>query len=76
MLAVVDRAEFFQQMCAGSTAAIATLGMRFVRDATTILVHGDSRATCDILLAAAAAHRQFSVIVSEGRPDNTGCVLL
>jgi len=59
-------------MCAESTSAIAKSAMRFVRDATTILAYGDSRAMCALLLAAAAADKQFSVIVAEGRPDNTG----
>jgi translation initiation factor eIF-2B subunit alpha len=56
-------------------ATIAELGERFIRKGSTVLVHGHSRVAIAILRKAAAAGKQFSVIVTEGRPDETGLTM-
>ena len=40
----------------------------------TIFVHGYSRVVCEVLLKA-ARKKHFSVIVTEGRPDDAGYTL-
>ena len=40
-----------------------------------VLVHGFSRVVLAVLLHAAKQGKYFSVVVTESRPNNAGCVL-
>ena len=53
-------------------ATIADLGARFVRPGSTLLTHGHSRVVLALLRRAASRGHQFSVVVTEGRPDEAG----
>jgi len=55
-----------------SRARIAELLCRFIRDRTTLLLHGFSRVVLACCKHAASKGRFFSVIVTEGRPGFTG----
>lgn len=68
---LVERGEDFGTVSLKSRAQIARTGSRFIRDGAVILVHGYSRVVCELLLAAAKS-KHFSVIVTEGRPDDAG----
>ena len=48
------------------------MGTKLLRDSTTVLIHGFSRCVLAVLYEAAKAGRNFSVVVTEGRPDAQG----
>jgi len=51
---------------------IAELGHPFITDGAKVLTHGYSRCVCNVLAAAAAQHKRFTVYVTESRPDGAG----
>ncbi|KAK2076372.1 hypothetical protein QBZ16_000897 [Prototheca wickerhamii] len=69
---LIERGRHFAETSKRARATIAEEGQRFIRSGFTILCHGLSRVVLAILRKAAAAGTQFSVILTEGRPDETG----
>ncbi|KAJ1452185.1 hypothetical protein M885DRAFT_467689 [Pelagophyceae sp. CCMP2097] len=71
---LLARGENFASQSVSSRERIAALGHPFVRDSAVVLVHGRSRVVTALLQKAAAAGRDFSVLVPEGRPSCAGYV--
>lgn len=69
---IIQRGNHFAKTSVRARATIAELGARFIRSGATVLVHGYSRVVLEVLRQAARRGSRFSVIVTEGRPDNTG----
>jgi len=69
---VLERGEQFSLQSANSRASIAELVDRFIADGKVLLIHGFSRVVHAVLLHAAARGKNFSVVVSEGRPNCDG----
>jgi len=69
---LIERGRHFAETSKRARATIAEHGERFIRPGFTVLCHGHSRVVLAVLRRAASAGRQFSVIVTEGRPDETG----
>lgn len=69
---VLERGEQFSLQSANSRATIAELVDRFIADGKVLLVHGFSRVVHSVLLHAAANGKNFSVVVTEGRPSCDG----
>jgi translation initiation factor eIF-2B subunit alpha len=72
---VPQRGVHFAETSTRARATIADLGARFVRPGATVLTHGASRVVLALLRRAAARGAQFSVLVTEGRPDGTGLIM-
>jgi translation initiation factor eIF-2B subunit alpha len=72
---LIERGRRFAETSQRARATIAELGERFIRPGATVLVHGHSRVALAVLRRAAAAGRAFSVLVTEGRPDQTGLTM-
>jgi translation initiation factor eIF-2B subunit alpha len=70
--AIVERAEKFVQLYINSRDKIASVGSQFIRDGSTVLVHGYSRVVLGLLVNAAMTCN-FTVLVTEGRPVGAGC---
>jgi len=68
---LLERGSHFAEASETSRAVIAEKGHAFVRDGSTVLVHGSSRVVM-CLLARAARTQDFEVLVTEGRPDCAG----
>lgn len=71
---LLKRGERFAGMSLSARAQIAEIGHSFVQDDFTVLIHGRSRVVESLLLRAARS-KQFSVIVTEGRPHEDGLSL-
>ena len=71
-LKLIERGKTFAETSRRARNIIAEHGERFVRPGSRILVHGHSRVALSILEKAAVSGQQFSVTVTEGRPDETG----
>ncbi|KAL6767098.1 hypothetical protein ACKKBG_A38570 [Auxenochlorella protothecoides x Auxenochlorella symbiontica] len=69
---LIERGRHFADTSKRARAAIAEQGQRFIRSGFTVLCHGYSRVALAVLRKAVAAGTQFNVIVTEGRPDETG----
>ncbi|CAM6087919.1 unnamed protein product [Calypogeia fissa] len=69
---LIERGERFGEISLKSRQTIANLGQEFVYDNSTILTHGFSRVVLALLKLAAQNGKHFSVVCTEGRPDNTG----
>lgn len=69
---LIERGERFGEISLKARQTIAMLGQDFVRDGCTILTHGYSRVVVSLLKLAASNGKRFSVICTEGRPQNTG----
>jgi translation initiation factor eIF-2B subunit alpha len=67
----ISRGRRFVANACKSRACIAELGTNFILDGMVILTHGRSRVVSTLLLKAAET-KNFSVVVSEGRPDCSG----
>ena len=72
---LIERGRHFAETSTRARATIAEQGERFIRSGFTVLVHGHSRVALSVLRKAALSGRQFSVIVTEGRPDETGITM-
>lgn len=68
---LIVRGERFAEMSLTCRNKIAEMGQSFVQDGQVILTHGDSRVVAKLLLRAAQT-KNFSVIVTEGRPCGSG----
>lgn len=69
---LIERGRTFAETSKRARNIIAEHGERFVRPGSRILVHGHSRVALSVLERAAMNGQQFSVTVTEGRPDETG----
>jgi translation initiation factor eIF-2B subunit alpha len=69
---LLERGEQFSLMSSNSRATIAALVDRFISDGKVILTHGYSRVVQAVLVHAAQAGKNFSVLVTEGRPNSDG----
>eukprot|EP00854_Cymbomonas_tetramitiformis_P003944 gene3944-4909_t len=69
---LTERGDKFAETSHQAKTKIAELGQRYVRDGGVILLHGFSRVALGILKQAATQGKNFSVMVTEGRPDNSG----
>lgn len=69
---LMERGERFGEISQKARRTIADLGKDFISDGSTILTHGYSRVVLALLKRAASEGRDFNVICTEGRPDNTG----
>lgn len=69
---LIERGRTFAETSKRARNIIAEHGERFVRPGSRILVHGHSRVALSVLQKAAMSGQQFSVTVTEGRPDETG----
>lgn len=72
---LIERGRYFAETSKRARATIAEQGERFIRPGFTVLCHGHSRVVLSVLRKAAASGRQFHVIVTEGRPDETGLTM-
>lgn len=68
----ITRGEQFGQISLDARQKIAELGAAFVHGGSVVLSHGFSRVVLALFRAAAAQGKHFSVILTEGRPDNGG----
>eukprot|EP01102_Stenamoeba_stenopodia_P009936 TRINITY_DN2951_c0_g1_i5.p1 TRINITY_DN2951_c0_g1~~TRINITY_DN2951_c0_g1_i5.p1 ORF type:complete len:336 (-),score=88.81 TRINITY_DN2951_c0_g1_i5:53-1060(-) len=69
---LIERGDRFIQKTDTSRQTIAELGHPFITDGARVLVHGYSRCVCNVLAAAAAQNKRFTVYVTESRPDGAG----
>lgn len=70
---LIERGEAFAATSAQARQKISALGVKLLsQEGTTVLVHGFSRCVLAVLYAAAQQGRNFSVVVTEGRPDVQG----
>jgi translation initiation factor eIF-2B subunit alpha len=69
--AIVERGEKFVKLYISAREKIATVGSQFIRDGSTVLVHGYSKVVVSLLLRAAKTCN-FTVLVTEGRPVGAG----
>jgi translation initiation factor eIF-2B subunit alpha len=72
---LIERGRQFAETSKRARVTIAEHGEKFIRPGFTVLCHGHSRVVLAVLRRAAASQRQFSVVVTEGRPDGTGAVM-
>ncbi|KAI8463744.1 MAG: eukaryotic initiation factor [Monoraphidium minutum] len=69
---LIERGNRFADISIRARQAIAELGARFIRNGSTLLTHGHSRVVLALLQRAVSQGLNFSVVVTEGRPDGTG----
>jgi translation initiation factor eIF-2B subunit alpha len=69
---VLERGEQFSLQSQNSRAAISELVDRFIADGKVLLIHGFSRVVHAVLRHAASRGKNFSCVVTEGRPNNDG----
>lgn len=71
---MIERGHQYATQSKSSRNRIAQLSESFIREGSTILTHGFSRAVLAILLRANSQGKRFTVIVTEARPDDIGYV--
>eukprot|EP00877_Chromochloris_zofingiensis_P007550 jgi/Chrzof1/3048/Cz12g09180.t1 len=69
---LIERGNLFADTSIRARQTIAELGARFVRHGQVVLTHGYSRVVLAMLQKAVSEGLNFSVVVTEGRPDGTG----
>ncbi|KAK9373473.1 uncharacterized protein V1513DRAFT_459651 [Lipomyces chichibuensis] len=69
---LVKNGGLFLDRAKASRYRIAELGLPFIQDDDTILIHSHSRAVTELLLLAARHHIRFRVFVTESRPTAEG----
>ena len=69
---LIERGNQFAETSTKARAAIAEAGARFIPGGAVVLVHGYSRVVLALLRRVQASANNFSVVVTEGRPDGTG----
>ncbi|KAK9840552.1 hypothetical protein WJX81_000785 [Elliptochloris bilobata] len=72
---IIKRGTYFAETSVRARAKIADLGAPFIRPGARVLTHGHSRVVLALLRRAVAQGIQFSVVVTEGRPDETGLAM-
>jgi len=68
---LIERGEKFAEISMRSRKRIAEVGRSFIRDGATVLTHAKSRVVMELLIRASET-KNFSVIVTEGRPECAG----
>jgi translation initiation factor eIF-2B subunit alpha len=71
---LIERGELFADISLRSRKRIAEVGRSFIRDGALVLTHANSHVVMELLLRAAET-KNFSVLVTEGRPECTGYAL-
>ncbi|XP_065196803.1 translation initiation factor eIF2B subunit alpha-like [Sycon ciliatum] len=69
---LLERGRMFMQLSSHSRDKIADLGLNFLRDGATILVHSYSRVVLQLILKASAMNRCFTIYITESQPDRSG----
>lgn len=72
---IIERGKQFAETSTRARQSIAELGAGFVRHDAVLMVHGFSRVALALLQQVASNGVQFSVVVTEGRPDGTGLTM-
>ncbi|KAK9814315.1 hypothetical protein WJX72_003908 [[Myrmecia] bisecta] len=72
---IIERGNYFAETSTRARQTIAELGARFIQPGAVVLCHGHSRVVLALLRRAVAQGVQFSVVVTEGRPDGTGLTM-
>lgn len=72
---LIERGKVFAKLNMEARPRIARFGARFIRDGTRILIHGRSRVVNRLIMHAHELGKNFSVTVTEGRPDYAGYVV-
>lgn len=72
---IIERGKQFAETSTKARQSIAELGAGFVRHDAVVLVHGFSRVALALLQQVVDNGVQFSVVVTEGRPDSTGLTM-
>lgn len=68
----IARGHRFVANALKSRTVIAELGHNFVQDGMVVLTHGRSEVVTGVLTRAAQSNRNFTVMVTEGRPEGSG----
>jgi len=71
---LIERGELFADISQRSRLRIAEVGRSFIKDGALVLTHANSNVVRELLLRASET-KNFSVVVTEGRPECTGYVL-
>jgi len=71
---LIERGELFADISQRSRKRIAEVGRSFIKDGALVLTHANSHVVMDLLLRAAET-KNFSVVVTEGRPECAGYLL-
>ncbi|ORX55885.1 IF-2B-domain-containing protein [Piromyces finnis] len=69
---IVEKGEQFIEQSQIRRHNIAELGVQFIKDDSTILIHSYSRVVMLLLLNASKAKKRFRVYVTEARPSTNG----
>lgn len=69
---IIERGNDFAATSNRARATISELGARFIRHGSVVLTHAYSRVVLEVFRKAISQGAQFSVVVTEGRPDETG----
>mmetsp|Transcript_4428 Transcript_4428/g.5144 ORF Transcript_4428/g.5144 Transcript_4428/m.5144 type:complete len:320 (+) Transcript_4428:131-1090(+) len=70
---LVERGRNFADLSMKSRSKVSELGRSFISNGETILLHGNSKVVQKLLIDAANVNlKNFSVIITEGRPSMSG----
>lgn len=69
---ILSRGEKFAEASLTARGKIAEIASPFIQTNSTILTHGCSRVVLALLAESGKQHKNFNVIVLEGRPDASG----
>ena len=69
---LIDRGNKFAEISSNARATITQLGGRFIRDGTTVLIHGISRVVIALLQHASNQGKRFNVVVTQASPGTAG----
>jgi len=69
---IIERGNDFAATSNRARATISELGARFIRHGSVVMTHAYSRVVLEVFKKAVAQGAQFSVVITEGRPDETG----
>ncbi|KAL0032838.1 hypothetical protein WJX77_002173 [Trebouxia sp. C0004] len=72
---IIERGKQFAETSTRARQTIADLGAGFVRHDAVVMIHGFSRVALALLQQVVDNGVQFSVVVTEGRPDGTGLTM-
>jgi translation initiation factor eIF-2B subunit alpha len=69
---LLSRGKAFASMSEDARSRIADIGQSFLTDGCTVLIHGYSRVVNALVMKAFSEKKQFSILVTEGRPGTGG----
>ncbi|XP_062502663.1 translation initiation factor eIF-2B subunit alpha-like isoform X2 [Corticium candelabrum] len=72
---LVERGQLYLQKAAQARQKIGKLGVPFIRDGATILIHSRSRVVLTLLKEAASYNKHCTVFVTESCPDRSGLIM-